>query len=836
MDVTKTPAEDAAACRSTGAPVALLCHNSEILWWKQGDSNSQQYINVPIHHAERFFKEHKDDLSPNTLYRAKTLGRFDSSYQREFVDLGLMPAVEQEMGQVIERLLLDQVSDLRAKLGWPSDLSEKQGQWLVKAVFWLLGAKMLHDKRVEGFIRLDFSNVETVFERVAQHYGESAEAIISSQKKLKALQSVANVISQRADLRLASTESLAYVYENTLISKEVRKGLGTHSTPAYLIDYIVGRLAPWIEEMPQEHRTVFEPACGHGGFLVAAVRLLTNLLPAENATPKQRRSYLRQHIRGCDKDSFALEIARLSLTLTDIPNPNGWKLQEGDAFSTDRLEVAASSARILLANPPFEKFTPEQREQYTRDYQNPSHVNKAAEMLYRSISALPKGGVFGLVIPQVILHSKDAIPFRKMLAEEAEFEEICLFPDKVFNFADVETAILIGKKGGKGQTTRYRRVREGDIENFKDQYKATSEVTISSSRFSAANNYDFRVPDLEEIWDYCSEIEDFHTCVKIGRGFSFLGKDNKKFPEGHQRMSLTPKAGHEEGFLKINSNLTTHSLPQTAFLNSSESILAVKRSGQSTGLPQVICNYSPVQRNAWCVVSMMDKRGLCLTDRFSVMRTKSKAWTNEVIWAFTNSPFMNAYAYTHSTKRDIITGTWKSCPVPSIDEIPTDLVKAVNAYFSATQQYESRFTLSSDEDTTADNEHLKLLHWKIDAEVLNLYKLPVELERKLLDYFVGVKRVGVPFHQDRYFPEYFDLPISLCDYLAITTEWESTNSRRLKLIDLKLDGKLTPTQEQEFSKLQKLAEAKSALVMPLPRAELAKQEAELRRRGIWEGE
>src|ERR1700678_4205786 len=171
---------------------------------------------------------------------------------------------------------------------------------------------MLHDKDVERFVRLDFGDVDQVFERVARHYGQSAEAIITSETKRKALQIASNRIAATIDLRLASTEALAYVYENTLISREMRKGLGTHSTPSYLIDYIVGRLSPWIAAMKQEERSVFEPACGHGGFLVAAVRLLTSLLPPSEATPAQRRTYLRQRIQGHDIDSFALEIARLS--------------------------------------------------------------------------------------------------------------------------------------------------------------------------------------------------------------------------------------------------------------------------------------------------------------------------------------------------------------------------------------------------------------------------------------------------------------------------------------------------------------------------------------------
>src|SRR5207244_3063880 len=142
--------------------------------------------------------------------------------------------------------------------------------------------------------------------------------------KRRALEAVAKRIVSSADLRLATTEALACVYENTLISDEVRAEFGTHSTPSYLVDYIVGRLEPWIRDIAPDRRSVFEPACGHAAFLVAAIRLLTSLLSPGMAEPAARKKYLRDRVRGYDVDDFAVEIARLSLTLTDIPNSNGW--------------------------------------------------------------------------------------------------------------------------------------------------------------------------------------------------------------------------------------------------------------------------------------------------------------------------------------------------------------------------------------------------------------------------------------------------------------------------------------------------------------------------------
>jgi len=63
--------------------------------------------------------------------------------------------------------------------------------------------------------------------------------------------------------------------------------------------------------------------------------MVSDMLPASIADdPRQRHDFLREHLRGCDTDPFALEIARLSLTLADIPNENGWVLEQANMFAS----------------------------------------------------------------------------------------------------------------------------------------------------------------------------------------------------------------------------------------------------------------------------------------------------------------------------------------------------------------------------------------------------------------------------------------------------------------------------------------------------------------------
>jgi len=839
MDVTTTPESDAAACRSLGAPVIFLCAEDHLLWWKQTEETPVEYQRIPAAHLNRFFAEHRDDFAPQTVYRAKTLGRFDRDAQREFVDLGLMPVVEQEAGRAIERLLLESVAELRGLLDWPKQLEVKPAQWLVKSVFWLLGAKMLQDKSVEGFIRMSFCDVDEVFARVGKHYGESVEGLVSSQQKRKALETVARRIAGSASLQLASTEALDYVYENTLISDQVRAEFGTHSTPSYLVDYVLGRLAPWIQELKQDERSVFEPGCGHGAFLVAAVRPLTSLLPNDMVEPAARRAYLRQRVRGCDADDFALEIARLSLTLADIPNPNGWNLEKADVFESNILETLAKKSTITLANPPFENLESDQRQRYSRAFRAPEFLNKATEILGRTFSAMPANGLFGVVVPQSILHAKNSAGFRRWLVDNCEFEEICLFPDKVFNFADHESAVLVGRKEPNrslARMVRYRRVRERDMTAFQGSYAVTTEVFIPQSRFQEGRECDFRVPDLDHVWHSTRELPRLERFVDVGQGFSFIGNDQPAFPKDQTTISDQKFPGAVRGFENLGKDLVTHGLPPQRWLNLSPDVILRPRSGTTTGIPQVLVNEAPVQRAPWCVKAVIDRVGRPATTCFTILRPKTKALSLNVLWAFANSPIANAFAYAHSTKWHILTGTWRAMPVPDLSRVDLSGVeKAVVEYFAAVTA-EKDFKLRSVETEEAEEDELRLLQWRIDAEVLRLYELTHELERSILDYFAGWSREGVPFKQERYFPAHFDEAIGLADYLAITGNWSSVNRRRLSLIAKKVAGRLSDTEGPELQRLKRLARAKVHLVAPLPERELAIVEQELRRKKLWKGE
>ena len=145
---------------------------------------------------------------------------------------------------------------------------------------------------------------------------------------------------QAISFRNISSDSLAFVYENTLVTKDTRKRFGTHSTPRQVAEYVVNRLD--LSKFDLKTLTVFEPFTGAGAFLVAALRLMRDLLP-EGLSGQERHDFLVPRIRGAEIDAFACEVATLSLILADYPNANGWKIaNEGP--------VPAGGARAAYRN------------------------------------------------------------------------------------------------------------------------------------------------------------------------------------------------------------------------------------------------------------------------------------------------------------------------------------------------------------------------------------------------------------------------------------------------------------------------------------------------------
>lgn len=744
--------------RGLGAPILFVCCREELQWWSFTTQRPTLEDKVSADKVGNFFHEHHEDFAPENIYRAKNLGRLPSQKQLDFVDVGLMPLLEYEMGNHLSKLIKRMCDAVHNELGKPK-IDEDLGRWLFQSVFRLLAGKILTDKKVPEFSDLNLEDISGTLRKVHNHYSSEQRPEKVTQRQEKGLKETVKLLKEFGSLRHLTIESLAYVYENTLITKDIRKALGIHATPSYLVDYIVWQLVSWIEEIPQENRMVLEPTCGHAPFLISAARLLREMI--DESDPKKRHDYLKNHLVGVELDSFAREIARLSLTLADVPNPNGWWLESANIYEGESLPEMAKKSTILLCNPPFQNFTQEEKSKYY----NLRCGNKAGEVLARTLPYMPAGSVFGVILPRSFLSKvTDAIPpLRRMLVESFEIYEICVLPDKVFTWADHESVVILGRKRttkGIDNKTRFVRVREKTLDRFQDRYSAPTDI-IEQVRFMASDDYDLSIPELEKVWSFCQSFNPLRMVVdkeKTGKGLEY--KHKKSLPVNVETISTQRFRGSVRGCAKFDQKIKLTEMPKLYWTSLADEVIRRPGHGKETGIPQIILNSAPVSRGPWRLKALIDKIGYPITSSFIAIRPKT-GWPLEVLWAILNSPLANAYIYCHGTKRLVGVERVLECPIPNIS--PADLYhlgELVHDYFRVVIPEHKGL------QSEIDIKEAKKKMLAIDAEVMRLYDLPPMLERQVLDLFDGWPRKGVDFKFERYFPKKFESWIPLHEYLS----------------------------------------------------------------------
>jgi len=729
-----------------GAPVILVCLKENLQFWHFYQGHAVNKENVKSQKLDAFFSKYQKDFDPERILRAKKLGRINKKYQLEFVDLGLMPFIEKQEGEYIA----GQVERIIKTLAGNNNKDAEA--WHFQAAFWLIGAKILQDKEVADFVRLDIGDIDAVIDKVRRHYNAMSQLRIPKGKKALVRQVARDMVKNVSSFSHLTIDSLAYVYENTLVTKATRKAFGTHATPSWLVNYIVWQMADWIEAIPQDERIILEPACGHAPFLTAGARLLSFMYKgAEN----KRHDYLKSHLVGIELDSFASEIARLSLTLADLPNPDGWKIINHDIYSEDTLAQAARNSTILFCNPAFEYIKKD--EEHYLDFET---GNKAAEVLARTLPYMPDNSVFGVILPQGFLHKKNLADLRKSILDDFEVRTICRLPENVFSQAGHPSAVLLGRKKKSKKKINYITVSKNNLKHFIDRYQATEEL-LEKEIFQKAPGCSFRIPELNHIWAYCATYGKLCNVADVGQGLVFKGRD---LPPRSVTVNEKPFKGGVKGFCSYSRTIKTTELPDEVYLNLSSEVIRRPQWGTAVGKPQILLNYIRAGSGPWRLKAWLDKEGHPVTSNFLVMRPVDNCiWTLNSLWALANSPFANAYVYCDSLERNNTAGTLRSMPVPQVASHDIErLDTLVSKYFTLSKQ-QGKF-MSGEEDELKEEKKACLL--KIDAEVLRLYDLPPRLEKQLLDFFAGYQRKGVDFAFDRYYPEGFEAYIPLRMYLS----------------------------------------------------------------------
>ena len=494
--------------RSLGAPQILEINNDRVLRWKViGKGMPILLDEVGVDRLRGFFVQHRDNWSPQQVLRAKSAGPVAT--QLDFLDLDLMPLLDYEVRTKLDALLRETVAFARRTFQRKSPFIEEHYPPLFRLIFRLIASKVLADRHYQG--DWDMTDPTSAIEAVENLYFKDTalEPVLQDYETQLA---VWQRIKETFHFQNLSVDSLAYVYENTLVTQETRRLFGIHSTPPEIAEYIVRRLP--FDSLTTHERRVFEPFSGHSVFLVAAMQRMRELLPAD-MNSHERHDYFVDMLSGIEIDDFAREVAKLSLMLADYPNPDGWRLHGGDALESPLFGQELAKANIVLCNPPFESFSEDERGRYD----NLFSVRKPAEILSRVLQNPPE--LLGFVLPRVFLKGRGYRKLRSQLGNTYASVELLALPERVFQHSRAETVLLLAYGRGQGIVRlRAGEVYEGDHKGFysiQPSYEFDEHVEDAGRVFE----HGMWRPPLNEVWQATANLKRLSDVSSVHRGIEY---------------------------------------------------------------------------------------------------------------------------------------------------------------------------------------------------------------------------------------------------------------------------------------------------------------------------
>lgn len=731
--------------RALGAPQIFEVHNDRILRWRvSSDSRPSLLGETRPGQLHQVFAQHREEWLPHRILHAKA--NASQAHQLDFFDLGLLPLLEHEartkLGWQLNGAVNAAIETYKHKNQFTDDLYPP----LFRLIFRLIAAKMLGDRQHGGNWR--DNDAQAVLQAVEGFYFTDGQ-VEPALEDPATQQETWEWIQRICRFQNLSVDSLAYVYENTLVTQETRKAYGTHSTPYPVAEYIVRNLP--FEDLAEHERKVFEPFSGHAIFLIAAMQRMRELLPA-GMSPRDRHQYFVRMLSGIEEDDFAVEVARLSLMLADYPNPDGWRLHKDDAFTSPEFINELSGANIVLCNPPFERFN----QGYRTEYSGGLSSTKAAEALKRVLMTPPK--LLGFILPRVFMDGREYRKLRSELGQSYNSFELLALPDSVFAHSDAETVLLLASKTFDGiNSLTVGQVLSADREAFFTTQKATFRTQETVGEPAEAFLRRIWLPQLKEVWQTLGKHQTLGSIAHIHRGIEY----NQKLSKGSDKFtSDVEQPGFVPGLYEIRGAVEPFIVTRTKYMDVSEEFMKGNAYQLEWDTPKLFVNKNRQSRGNWRITASIDRSGLVCYQNFHAIWPKTEL-PLEVLAATLNGPVANAFISTTELGRNILITTLRDIPIPQFSPNQVDhLVSFVRQYIETRQKWSRQQA----EPYVAERECRRLI-MQIDAEVLEAYGLPPEQERKLLDWFTGSDRLG-PVEFTEYFPRSFVPRIPLNMYLS----------------------------------------------------------------------
>ena len=252
------------------------------------------------------------------------------------------------------------------------------------------------------------------------HVDEANEKLAVKARRIIAILERLNVA-----VLTAEHDYLGQLYE-TFFQYAGGNTIGQYFTPRHIAAFCADLLAISRTDV------VLDPACGTGGFLIAAMNRIAR---EHHLSRAQMVKLVQKRLIGFDDEPVTAALCVANMILRGDGSSS---VHKGDCFTAEEYPIAGAS--VVLMNPPFpHKATDAPPERFVE----------------RALEGLSQGGRMAVIIPLSLLVKKDKAAWRKSLLAKHTLEAAIKLPDELFQpYAQPYTVVLYFTKGVPHPKTR----------------------------------------------------------------------------------------------------------------------------------------------------------------------------------------------------------------------------------------------------------------------------------------------------------------------------------------------------------------------------------------------
>lgn len=242
-------------------------------------------------------------------------------------------------------------------------------------------------------------------------------------------------------------------------AQDTKSGAGQYFTPRALIRAMVDVI------QPKPGETVCDPACGTGGFFLAAHDYIVKHYP--NMTKEEKKRLKEDTFKGWELVQNTARLCAMNLMLHGITsNENELPLVVADSLAAD----PGDRFDIVMTNPPFGKKSSttimgqegrvvKEKETYERDDFWATTSNKQLNFLQHVKSLLKINGRAAIVVPDNVLFEGGAgETVRRKLLHECDVHTLLRLPTGLFYAQGVKANVLFFDRKPASETPRTKKL------------------------------------------------------------------------------------------------------------------------------------------------------------------------------------------------------------------------------------------------------------------------------------------------------------------------------------------------------------------------------------------